>query len=1173
MRLSKIRLTGFKSFVDATPVPLPGGITAIVGPNGCGKSNIIDAVRWVMGESSARHLRGGSMADVIFSGSGSRKPVGQASIELVFDNADGALGGQYAGFSEIAVRRQVNRDGQSAYYLNGTRCRRRDITDVFLGTGLGPRSYSIIEQGTISRMIEAKPEELRGYLEEAAGISLYKERRRETERRMRDTRENLERLEDVRDEVGRQLEKLARQAETAERYRSLKAEERQRRAELTMLRIRGLEHAREALQKELAERNNALESRLAEQRGIERDMESLRARHAEQSDALNAIQARFYEVGSEIARIEQRITHRRELRESSARELERNREGLAGVDQELEQDRDKQSVLISRIDTLRPELGELDTALDKAAGEVDRSRERLDEALEARDALARRRADADREAQVERTRIEQLEARQAERLRRRDTLVEELAGLDTDSESDGARIEAELADLEARRDELDAAIVRIEAGISEAIERRDAARDAHDEAREQLSEARARQTSLQTLQDAALGMDADVAAWLEQLGLGNGHRLGEQLAVQSGWEAAVEVALGEALQAVVASDLSGPGRRAPDLAAGSVMLYRADTPAASQPDTNAPGVRPLSLCVEGPAVVAELLAGIHAADDDDEALARLAELPAGHSVVTRGGRWYGHHWLRVQTDVGGDDKGVLARAGALEALARDIARHDAAVSDSRALLHQAETALGEDEERRAEQADARAAVEQELAAARARLEAEQRQQVARRKRVEALERERDELVAALESADADIRQARAQLESALEAGAAVDAESGPLETACEQAREALAHARENADTLREQRQDAALRLESAQTARQSVDEAIQRLTRQRERLEARNQELDAALAEVSGSDDSLEAERQQLLERRAAIESELTEARQVLGDADEQLRTLDKQRSEAESAVAELREAAETARYRDYELEAKCQTQREQLQDVEPELLERAAEVSETASEADWEKELERLGARIQRLGPINLAAIDEHRSLSERKGYLDEQHGDLTEALETLQTAIQKIDRETRTRFRETFDKVNAGLQRLFPRLFGGGQAYLEMTDDDLLETGVTIMARPPGKRISNIHLLSGGEKALAAVSLVFAIFALNPAPFCMLDEVDAPLDEANVGRFCDLLREMSASVQFIVITHNKTTMEAASHLAGVTMAEPGVSRLVAVDVQAAVEMAAAEA
>jgi chromosome segregation protein len=1172
MRLSKIRLTGFKSFVDATPVPFPGGITVIVGPNGCGKSNIIDAVRWVMGESSAKHLRGGSMADVIFSGSGNRKPVGQASIELFFDNSDGSLGGQYAGFAEISVRRQVNRDGQSAYYLNGTRCRRRDITDVFLGTGLGPRSYSIIEQGTISRLIEAKPEELRAYLEEAAGISLYKERRRETERRMRDTHENLERLEDVRDEVGRQLEKLAKQAETAEQYRELKKQERQRRAELFLIKINAMQAERQSLQQTLGERETALEARLADQRGCEREMEALRARHAEESDQLNEIQGRYYQLGSDIARIEQRISHRDELRASSQRELEGNREALAEAQQALAADRDKEQLLRSRVTTLKPELEVIDRRLAEAETGVETAQARVDEAREALDAHTEARNQAEGNAEIERARIEQLEERQFDQHRRRERIDEALGAL-VDEADDDADMTREVAALRQQHEAVGTRLETTESALADQRQARDEAQGRLTSARNQLAEEKARRTSLQTLQDAALGADEALERWLEAAGVNVHKRLAEQLRVEPGWEAAVEAVLGDALQAVAAGDPLALADHAEAPGQGRVMLYRGDDEAGDKHPAGDAAGRPLQTLVQGPAALRDLLAHVHAASDVAAARAMLAALPAGESVVTPDGRWLGHQWMRMLAVDDSAEAGVIARAGALEASAARIDELETAVTAAEADCEQAEDRLAELDESRESQMAERSDLQRRIAALEARIESAQAQHKARAKRRDDLQAERDDLVEAMEQGATSIREARERLQAALDEVEAADAQREPLEQRLQTAREALHASREQGVETRQSRQDLALRIESAQTALQSVEEAITRSQRQTERLESRNQTLEESLAEIADPDDSLEQERQALLERRVSVESELTAARQKLQAMDAALRELDQKRVAAETAVAELREQAESARYQDHEIEVRIRTQQEQLDGMAVDAAELAAGLPADASEVDWQKALTRLDERIRRLGPINLAAIDEHQALSERKSYLDRQHADLSEALETLQDAIQRIDRETRARFKATFDKVNAGLQRLFPRLFGGGQAYLEMTDDDLLETGVTIMARPPGKRISNIHLLSGGEKALAAVSLVFAIFELNPAPFCMLDEVDAPLDEANVGRFCDLLKEMSGRVQFIVITHNKATMEAASHLAGVTMAEPGVSRLVAVDMASAVELAEADA
>ncbi|MBS3785282.1 MAG: chromosome segregation protein SMC [Gammaproteobacteria bacterium] len=1168
MRLSKIRLSGFKSFVDATPVPFPASITAIVGPNGCGKSNIIDAVRWVMGESSAKHLRGGSMTDVIFSGSGTRKPVGQASIELLFDNTDGTLGGQYAAYTEISVRRQVNRDGQSVYYLNGTRCRRRDVTEVFLGTGLGPRSYSIIEQGTISRLIEARPEELRGYLEEAAGISLYKERRRETERRMRDTRENLERLEDVRGEVGTQLEKLTRQAEVAEKYRALKAEERQRQAELLLLRIQAIDKERTALATELSERNTALEARLADQRRVERELEVMRARHVEDSEQVNAVQGQYYQIGADIARAEQAMAHRRELRENSRKELERNQLELERISKEMREDIEKKDLFLARVSSIEPEKAALEADIATAEEQLKARQKEVERIRAECAAIAQQQANAERSAQVEGARIEQLEDRLYEQNRRRERLAETLEQLaQTEAEEEQAVYRAEADELEAQRREQTDVLQRIDSETQTAKSDAQAAGDQLDQAKAARATTSARLTSLETLQESALGADEQITDWVRSLGLSQPEKVVEHLVVEPGWERAVEIALADALQAVVTESYA-------DLLEGGAALPRGRAMfVESAKQTAAPAPTALLAKIESKLPLASLLSTVHVAETDAEAHVLLADLPAGQSVITQQGRWFGHHWARVIAADDGVEAGVLERRREIEGLTAQIKTHDQTIVAANEQLEASNTVIVQREAERAEAQAVLAKIGEAMAtcAAKQQAAAERIQEVERQR--ESLTEERADLLEAIEAGQRAVTESRSALDQAMQDRDTAEAATEKAIAQRDESVGLLDAERQALDELRQRQQDASLRLEGAQTAAASIEQAIARLQRSQDQFEARNAELGQALETVAGSDDDLEQERQTLLTKRVEVEAELTVARQRLGEADAAIRELDQQRAAAEQEVNGLRESAETARFRDYEIEARRNALQEQLAGFEVSADGISNALPENATEAAWQTELERLDNRIRRLGPINLAAIDEHQALAERKEYLDEQFADLTEALDTLQDAIQKIDRETRTRFKETFEKVNAGLQRLFPRLFGGGQAYLEMTEDDLLETGITIMARPPGKRITNIHLLSGGEKALTAVSLVFAIFELNPAPFCMLDEVDAPLDEANVGRFCDLLREMSSRVQFIVITHNKTTMEAATHLAGVTMAEPGVSRLVAVDVAEALTLAEAEA
>ncbi|MCK8515945.1 chromosome segregation protein SMC [Methylonatrum kenyense] len=1167
MRLKTIRLAGFKSFVDPTSVHLPGQLVGIVGPNGCGKSNVIDAVRWVMGESSARHLRGESMTDVIFNGSGSRKPVGQASIELVFDNSEGALGGKYASYAEISVKRQVNREAQSQYFLNGARCRRRDVTDVFLGTGLGPRSYAIIEQGMISRIIEAKPEELRVYLEEAAGISLYKERRRETERRIRDTRENMDRLNDVREEVGRQLEKLSRQAKTAERYRTLKADERRLRAELLALRLRGMSELVANGEQDLLQRQNALESAIAGQRAAERDMTLAREQQAERGEALNAAQGEYYQLGSEIARIEQQISHHRDLQRRRSEERDANRRALDELAQNLEQDLEKQAALQQRLKVLQPDTEAAVEQEQQAAASVQACRSDLDAWQKAWEQFNARVAESVRQAEIERTRIEQLEEQDDQLRRRLDRLLQEREGLETSPLQDLlAKLERVEADHLRQRDEQAEAVTLHETRLAGLRTAEQSAAEELQRAQGALQQAEARRQSLETLQQHALGdSDAAVRQVLDRLGLDTGARLAREIRVDAGWEHAVERVLEDRLQAVCGSlDDAAPEVLA-GLESGSLTLV--DTDKQPLPIKHRPDLPDLASRVDASWPVAELLAHVYCADSLEQAMRLRGQLAAGESLVCADGHWIGPRWMRwTAASAGGD--GALARQRELDGLKQTLAEHEAQVAAARQRLQELqeqrdaiEQALGQ-----ARQAHAEAA--ESLSRTRSQRQSEAQRLADMHQRLERLDGERQDIAEQRDEGRERLDAARGRLQEALDQGEGLDQERDRLENERGQASAALEAATLRHQECRDRHHELALKLREARTVTASLDEQIDRLRKQQQRLQGRAEELDQAISEDGDPTAELETRRQGLLQQRSKAETALASQRQQLGEVDARLRELDQQRLAAETRAEELRSGLEAARLRHQEQRTRRQTLLEQFEETERDLEAVQAELPGDASEEAWLKHLSDIENRISRLGSINLAAIEEHAALDERNSYLQQQHADLEEALETLESAMRRIDRETRVRFRDTFDRVNAGLRDMYPRLFGGGEAYLELTGEDLLDTGVSILARPPGKRISTIHLLSGGEKALTAVAMIFAIFALNPAPFCMLDEVDAPLDEANVGRFCQLVQEMSKRVQFVFITHNKGTMEIASHLMGVTMYEPGVSRLVAVDVDEAADM-----
>lgn len=1168
MRLSKLKLSGFKSFVDPTTVEFPSQLSGVVGPNGCGKSNIIDAVRWVMGESSAKHLRGESMADVIFNGSTGRKPVGQATIELIFDNNEGKLGGEYANFSEIAIKRTVTRDGQSLYHLNGTRCRRRDITDIFLGTGLGPRSYAIIEQGTISRLIEAKPEELRVFLEEAAGISKYKERRRETENRIKHTRENLDRLSDLRDELEKQLARLKRQANTAEKYKVLREEERLLKAQLTALRWLLKQDEAEKTEAQIREQETALESAVAQQRSIESEIESQRESHTEATDTFNEVQSRFYSVGTEIAKIEQSIQHAKERRQQQQQDLTQ-------IEQDWQEAHAHHETDQKRLTTVKENLAEVEPKLDSLQETAEMSSAALLEAENAMqawqsewDSFSEAATEPARNAEVERTHIQHVEEHLQRQKQRLEKLQEEL-GKQSHEEliKESSELEQQIQKDETEIQQAEAILEEKKNQIGQLRDSVHTSNTQLDESRGKLQDLRGRSASLEALQQAALGKEEGaVTQWLNNQHLQDAPRLAEELEVEAGWAKAAECVLGEHLEAVCVDGVDPLTEVLESFEEGTLTLF--DTRA----DSNSSDIQADSLesKIKAPWELTSLLKGVLVADNLQQALSMRGSLQDGESIVTSEGIWLGKNWLRVARDK--DEKaGILQREQTLKTLTAETNELQAMVQQTQQQLEVEREQLSTSEmDRDASQATInqlsrqRANRQSDLSARQARLEQMQTRQ--EEQRVEA-----EEVRLEIEKDNQELAMAREKLEVAVDAMGKLEEQRVELQQRRETCQDALRTKREQARVERDAAHEIKVRIETLRAEANSTEQALERMQERQQQLAARRDELTKAAEESDTPLDDMSKELAVLLDTRIKVEEELTQARTAVEAIDHHMRELEEARSGAENAVQEVRSGLESIRIGWQEVKVRRQTLEEAINETSFELKTLIDEMPEEANDFAWEQRVDDLESKIQRLGPINLAAIEEYEQEAERKKYLDDQDKDLTDALTTLENAIAKIDAETRTRFKETFDKVNSGVKELFPRLFGGGHAYLELTDDNLLDAGVTIMARPPGKRNSTIHLLSGGEKALTAVSLVFSIFQLNPAPFCMLDEVDAPLDDANVGRFCDMVKYMSDKTQFIFITHNKITMEISQHLTGVTMHEPGVSRLVAVDVEAAAELASA--
>ena len=1162
MRLKSIKLAGFKSFVDPTTVSFPSNMAAVVGPNGCGKSNIIDAVRWVMGESSAKNLRGESMTDVIFNGSNTRKPVTQASIELIFDNSDGTLTGEYAAFAEISIRRRVTRDAQNTYFLNGVKCRRRDITDIFLGTGLGPRSYSIIEQGMISKLIEAKPEELRNFIEEAAGISKYKERRRETENRIRRTHENLARLTDLREELERQLERLHRQAQSAEKYQEYKAEERQLRAQLSALRWQALNAQVGQREQVIGGQEVSFEALNAEQRNADASIERLRDGHHELSERFNLVQGRFYSVGGDIARVEQSIQHGQQRLRQLQDDLREAEQARLETESHLGHDRTLLATLGEELAMLEPEQDIAGAAAEEAAAQLEEAETAMQAWQEQWERFNQQSTEPRRAAEVQQSRIQQLEQsleRLAERRRRLDEERASLAGDPEDAEL--SELSEQLALGELGLEELAMAQEQSDQQLEQLREQIQQANRDEQHAQGELQRLNGRIASLEALQQAAMDPGKGVSEWLQEQGLDQRPRLADGLRVEPGWELAVETVLGADLHAVLLErfddlDMSG-------FEQGDLRLVSSQRAARSVSGS-------LLDKVTATSDLSPWLGRVRPVEDLDQALAERASLADDESLISRDGYWVSRHFLRVRR-AGEAESGLLARGQELERLQAERDEGEAALDLLAEQLLQLREAQRQWEERREQQRRQHQDLSRqqgELNARRSASRAKLEQLTLRRQRLD------EELVELSEQRAQETEQlgeARLHLQDALDAMALATEQREALLASRDGIREQLDHIRQEARQHKDHAHQLAVRVGSLRAQHDSTRQALERLEQQFERALERREQLSLNLDEGQAPLEELRMKLEELLERRMGVEDELKQARLALEDADRELREAEKRRTQAEQQAQLLRGQLEQQRMEWQALTVRRKALQDQLHEDGFDLHGVIGTLPADANESEWEAELERLGARIQRLGPINLAAIDEYQQQSERKRYLDAQNDDLTEALDTLENVIRKIDKETRNRFKETFDQINSGLQALFPKVFGGGNAYLELTGEDLLDTGVAIMARPPGKKNSTIHLLSGGEKALTALALVFAIFQLNPAPFCMLDEVDAPLDDANVGRYARLVQEMSEKVQFIYITHNKIAMEMADQLMGVTMHEPGCSRLVAVDVEQAVALAEA--
>jgi len=1168
VRLNSIKLSGFKSFAEPTNFMLPGQLVGVVGPNGCGKSNIMDAVRWVLGESKASELRGESMQDVIFNGTTTRKAASRSSVELVFSNEDHRAGGQWSQFPEIAVKRVLTRDGGSSYYINNQPVRRRDVQDVFLGTGLGPRAYAIIGQGTISRIIESKPEELRLFLEEAAGVSKYKERRRETENRLSDTRENLTRVEDILRELNANLEKLEKQAEVAHRYHALNADVTLKQHQLWFLRRAEAEADQVGIKTQADKAVNDLESRIADLRHIEADLETVRQAHYAAGDQVNQAQGALYEASAEVGRLEAEIRFVVEGRQRAEARLIQIKEQTAHwaaqseqAHQEIENlasmamdGEEKAVMLAAQVEEQAMQLPELEEALRIAQQRSNEQRTSVAQVQQQIQVLAADQRNIEEQSRNLNARQERLSADKnalaAPDDVRLNNLKEQLQEAQTHAEVTAAQLE----ELQANVPVLDDA-------------RRTAQQAVNDEQAKQ-ADLSARLEALKALQE-KVQTDDKLKPWLAKHGLDGLQALWSRIHIEAGWENALEAALRERMASLEVSRLDIVRAFQTDVPPTKLAFYTAPSAAAPESQGSLPRLSDLLRLNDAgqKALLTDWLSGCFTAANLDEALAKRSSLASGQVIYVPSGHAISAHSVSFYAQ-DNEQSGLLARAQEIENLDKSSKAQAFIADEARNALVRAEAAYSESSQRlvsiRAEATAAQAAAH-ELQVETLRLSqlAEQT-----RARSEQISGDLSEVEAQL----ADLQERRATAEARFEELDMQLADSqerhAQLDEAVINAERRLNDSREQQRSLERQAQEAQFSQRSLATREAELKRIIDTATQQAASVSAEESRVQEDLTRLT--DAAAQAGLQNALNIKMEREAALAAKRSEYDDLTTKLRASDERRLQLERELEPLRQRITDFQLKEQAARLGLEQYTQLLTDAEADLEAVSASIlANNVRLGGLQGEIDRLHRDITALGAVNLAALEELASASERKLFLDAQTTDLTDAMNTLEDAIRKIDGETRELLGGTFKVVNEHFGRMFPELFGGGNAKLVMTGEEILDSGVQVMAQPPGKKNQTIHLLSGGEKALTAIALVFAIFQLNPAPFCLLDEVDAPLDDANTERYAKLVSSMSKETQFLFISHNKIAMEMAEQLIGVTMQEQGVSRIVAVDMESAVSMA----
>ncbi|MYD45730.1 MAG: chromosome segregation protein SMC [Gammaproteobacteria bacterium] len=1155
MRLKSVKLAGFKSYVDPTVIDLPHNVTVVVGPNGCGKSNIVDAIRLGIGESQASHLRGEGLEDVIFDGSDTRARSGQATIELLFDNEDHKIGGSYANFSELALRREISQDTPSKFYLNGRRCRRRDIRDLFLGSGFGARSYSVIEQGFVGRIVTAKPEDLRLHLEEVAGVSKYRERRRETEKKIETTRENLERVKDHATELARQISYLERQAREAARYSDLREKERSVQAKLVVLQVQTVEAQIQEQEERMEEVSLRVQQELAKLQSIRTELDTLRVREADCVEQFNTVQGESFEARGVLARVEEENRQRKQHRDEAIQA--RHKAAETQTEQELALTNQQ-----SQISSLRDELSRVENDRKQAATQCGKARKKF---TDTQDEVETWRPDWDNFLKEFNEKSNELSLQTDQRARLQQELeaidhrlaeLDEMLATDEHLNDDTPLVEQE-KELET---ELQTTLLRIEEHDEEleALEQLDVQDEEHRRELEgDLSEIRERRSAVTALIEQTLQTDSTVSheQSMPHHQLQAQPRVGEIIAVQPGYEKAVETVLNSFLPAITVNSIDFETVELDDLSETDMVLV------APSSDSKT-GSRLADVITQGQEYVPRLCSDVFVDDDLEAALARQKLLKSHESTVTKSGIWMGKTWIKFNGST--HEKGTVIEHRAefqeLNALHERKAQEHQEKLQTISVRTQQRTQFREAlRELRQQQGEANS----RLAETRAQIERKKLEHFQASVRSADARKERDLITVRKSNLDQEINSQDDYISKLKVETAKLDKERQLLETKEQENNSLLAAALEEDRAAQAEHHRLDLEYNNLNARIESYTLNSKLLTNNIDELKHRLQTLDQQISDDENAMQKLAVQLADAVKQSAVVDQRLAAVRADRDAILQQIRENNVAESQQQLRVDQKQQELRDFREEHIQLTSKQEYLLTELSALDITLADAKASLDPVDNEESLTRVLNRTQSRIEKLGAVNLAAT---RDLDTRKAEYETYQSrieDLELSQDTLEQAMQKIDKETLALFNDVFSRASEMFQKVFARLFGGGRAELILTEDDPLTAGVSMRVQPPGKQIKNRNQLSDGEKALAALAFTFAMFELNPSPICILDEVDAPLDTNNISRFGKLIHSMANDVQFLIITHSRGTMNFAESLIGITMQEAGVSRVVSVDLE----------